>query len=231
MKTKFAILIFLCLLFMNCNSQTSKNIETLAPAAYSATLKATPDAQLLDVRTPEEFSSEHIDNAANINWNGDDFAGKAAKYDQSKPIFVYCKVGGRSGQAAQKLSEMGFTKIYNLEGGLMKWNAAGLSPPSDKIIGMCDQEYGEMLKANKKVLVDFYADWCAPCKKMTPYLLKMQTELKDKVTIVRLNADENKTMISKLKIDALPALLLYENGEVTWQHNGFISEADLKKQL
>lgn len=231
MKTNFIAILLLCLLFINCNSQTSKNIETIAPTAFAQQLKAVPNAQLIDVRTPQEFSGEHIDNAVNINWNGDDFAGKASKYDKSKPIFVYCKVGGRSIQAANKLAEMGFTKIYNLDGGMMKWSAAGLSPPSDKIIGMCDQEYGEMLKSDKKVLVDFYADWCAPCKKMAPYLLKMQAEMKDKVTIVRLNADENKTMISKLKVDDLPALFLYENGKVTWEHKGFISEEELRKQL
>ena len=100
-----------------------------------------------------------------------------------------------------------------------------------KIVGMCDQEYGDMIKANPKVLVNFYADWCAPCIKMKPYILKLQEEKKGEVNLVRLNADENKTMITKLKLDELPAMLLYENGELKWQHNGFISEEDLRKQL
>jgi len=126
---------------------------------------------------------------------------------------------------------MGFKEIYNLEGGIMKWNAAGLAPKSDKIIGMCSQEFGDLLNTDKKVLVDFYADWCEPCKRMTPYLLKMQKDMAADVTIVRLNADENKTLISELKIDELPALLLYQNKEVKWKHQGFLSEADLKKQL
>ena len=220
-----------CLLFLNCNSQTAKNIETIPPKAFAEKIKATPNAQLLDVRTPAEFSGEHIDNAVNVNWNGADFVAKASQYDKSKPVFVYCKVGGRSAQAAEKLSELGFEKIYNLEGGMMKWNSAGLSAPSDKIVGMCDQEYGEMIQSHPKVLVNFYADWCAPCKKMQPYVLKMQEELKGKVEIIRLNADENKTMVSELKLDELPVMLLYENGKLLWQHAGFISEDDLKKQL
>jgi len=66
---------------------------------------------------------------------------------------------------------------------------------------------------------------------MTPYLLKMQKEMADKVTIVRLNADENKTLISELKIDELPTLLIYKNNTILWKHSGFISEADLTKQL
>ena len=53
----------------------------------------------------------------------------------------------------------------------------------------------------------------------------------DKVTIIRLNADENKTMIANLKIDELPVLLLYDKKEMKWRHSGFISEDDLKKQL
>jgi thioredoxin len=113
----------------------------------------------------------------------------------------------------------------------LKWDAEGLSKPSDKIIGMGSQEYDELLNADKRVLIDFYAEWCAPCKKMTPYLTKMQTELADKVVIIRLNADENKTLMHDLKIDELPTLLLYENKEVKWKHSGFISEEDLKKIL
>ena len=113
----------------------------------------------------------------------------------------------------------------------MKWNAAGLSKPSDKIIGMTSKEYAELLNSDKKVLIDFYAEWCAPCKKMTPYLMKMQKEMADEVVIIRLDADQNKTLISEMKISELPTLLLYENKEVKWKQSGFVSEEDLKKQL
>ena len=216
---------------LSCNGQTSKNVKTIEPAVFAEKIAATPNAQILDVRTPEEYVSGHIDNAANVNWNGTDFVAKAKALDKTKPVFVYCKSGGRSKQAAAKLEELGFTTIYELQGGMLKWDAAGLSKPSDKIIGMCSQEYGELLNTNKKVLISFYAEWCAPCKKMTPYILQMQKDLADKVTIVRLNADENKTLIAELKISELPTLLLYENKEVKWKQSGFISEEDLKKQL
>ena len=231
MKAKITAIICLCLFFISCSGQTSKNIQTIPAAAYAEKISATPNAQILDVRTPEEFSGEHLDDATNVNWNDANFVSNASKYDKSKPVFVYCKVGGRSKQAAEKLSELGFIEIYNLDGGIMKWNAAGFSKPSDKIIGMCSQEYGDLIKSDKKVLVDFYADWCEPCKKMTPYLIRMQNDLKGKITISRLNADENKTLFSEMKLDELPVLILYENGQIKWQHKGFISEDDLKKQL
>ena len=66
---------------------------------------------------------------------------------------------------------------------------------------------------------------------MAPYLDKMQKEMADKVVIVSLDADENKTLIKDMKIDELPTLILYQNKEVKWKHSGFISEEDLKKQL
>ena len=213
MKTKFLLFISIPFLFLSCQGQTPKAIQTIDAKLYTEKLKAIENPQLLDVRTPEEYSTEHIDNAVNVNWNGDDFVSKAAKYDKSKPIFVYCKVGGRSAQAANKLAELGFKEIYNLDGGIMKWNAAGNGKPSDKIIGMCDQEYGELVKSSNKVLIDFNAKWCAPCQKMKPYILKLQTEMKDKIKIVQLDADENKTIIEQLKLDGLPTIIVYEKGK------------------
>jgi len=231
MKATLFSLLFIGFLLTNCNGQTEKKYESIAPTAFAHKIKATTNAQIIDVRSPEEFAGQHIENAKNINWNGNDFDGKVSEYDKTKPVFVYCMIGGRSKKAAEKLQELGFKTIYELQGGIMKWNAAGLSIPSDKIIGMCSQEFKELLNSDKKVLIDFYAEWCAPCKKMTPYLLKMQKEMAEKVTIVRLNADENKTLITELKIDELPTLLLYQNNKVIWKHSGYISEEDLTKQL
>lgn len=231
MKFRSFFILFISFTILSCNGQSSKNIETIAPEAFAKKINETPKAQILDVRTPEEFASEHIDNAVNVNWLGDNFVSGAEKFDKSKPVFVYCKSGGRSAKAAAKLAELGFKNIYELEGGMMKWNAAGLSKPSDQIIGMCSQEYAELLNTDKKVLIDFNAKWCAPCKKMAPYLDKMQKEMADKVVIIRLDADENKTLIKEMKIDELPTLLLYENKELKWKNSGYISEEDLKKQL
>jgi thioredoxin len=231
MKFRSIFLLIISFVVLSCNGQTSKNIKTIEPKAFAEKIKETQNPQILDVRTPEEFSSEHIDDAKNVNWLGDNFVADAENFDKSKPVFVYCKSGGRSQKAAEKLNELGFKTIYELQGGILKWNAAGFSKPSDKIIGMCSQEYNELLNSDKKVLINFYAEWCAPCKKMAPYILQMQKKLADKVVLIRLNADENKTLLSEMKISELPTLLLYENKEVKWKHSGFISEDDLKKQL
>jgi len=231
MKAILLNFLFIGFLFASCNGQTNAKYESIAAANFAQKIKSTAQPLIIDVRSQEEFAGQHIDNAINIDWNGDNFEGKISKYDKSKPIYVYCMSGGRSKQAAEKLGDMGFTKIYELQGGIMKWNAAGLSIPTDKIIGMCIQEYNDLFKTDKIVLIDFYAEWCAPCKKMTPFLLKMQKEMADKVTIVRLNADENKTLISQLKIDELPTMFIYKDSRILWKHMGFISEEELTKQL
>lgn len=236
MKFRSIILLFVSINLLSCSGQSSKNIQTIAPEAFATKIKETPKAQILDVRTPEEYASEHIDHAINVNWLGDNFVADAEKFDKSKPVFVYCKIGGRSSKAVSKLAELGFINIYELGGGMMKWNAAELSTraegePSDKIVGMGSQEYASLLNTDKKVLIDFNAKWCAPCKKMARYLDKMQKDCANKLDIIRLDADENKTLIKEMKIDELPTLILYENKEVKWKHSGYISEEDLRKQL
>lgn len=231
MKSKILSLLLISLLFLSCQGQQPKTVQTVDVKTFGEKLKVTENPQLLDVRTPEEFGSEHIENAVNVNWNGDDFSSKAAKYDKSKPIFVYCKVGGRSSQAASKLAELGFKEVYNLDGGIMKWNAAGNNKPSEKKIGINANDYEKLTESSDRVMIDFNAKWCAPCKKMNPYILKFQTEMADKIKIVQLDADENKTIVEQLKLDGLPVIIIYEKGTEVWRNVGYISEEDLKKQL
>lgn len=231
MKINQLYLFVITFIIFSCNGQTSTAFKTIDVTSYSEKIKTTPNAQILDVRTPEEYATGHIENSDNVDWLTESFVLKTDKYDKTKPVFVYCKSGGRSAKASEKLAELGFTTVYNLDGGMLKWEAAGLAKPDTKIIGVCPQEYAELLKSDKKVLVSFYAPWCAPCKKMEPYILKMQKEMTDKIVIIRLNADENKTIMQELKISELPTLVLYENKAVKWQKSGFVSEEDLKTQL
>jgi len=81
-------------------------------------------AQLLDVRTPEEWSEGIIEGATMANIYEADFDANLAKLDKEKPVAVYCKSGGRSGQAMAKMNELGFKEVYNLKGGIGAWNGA-----------------------------------------------------------------------------------------------------------
>lgn len=228
---KFSKILFLLvsIVFVSCNEKKSDSVESITPKEFAEKIKTTDHPQILDVRTPDEFESDHIENAKNVNWNGADFETKAAAFDKSKPVFVYCLSGGRSKKAAAKLNELGFKNVYELEGGFLNWNEEGFGIPAEA--GMSMNEFNDLLNSDKKILVDFYAVWCGPCKQMEPFLLTMQKDMADKVTIIRIDVDKNKTLATQLKIDQLPTIVLYENKAVQWKTTGFISEKDLKKQL
>lgn len=191
-------------------------------------LKSTKDAQLVDVRTPGEYAGGHLANALNYDWNGGNFETQSKKLDKQKPVFVYCLSGGRSASAASNLRSAGFKAVYEMNGGMMKWRAAGL--PEDTqgnnttSKGMSMADYNKLTSSNKKVLVDFYAEWCAPCKKMKPYLEEISNEMKDEVKVVRIDADQNKSLLQELKIDGLPVLILYKGGAQVWRNDGFIEK-------
>jgi len=84
-------------------------------------LMTTEKGTVLDVRTPEEWAEGTISNAEKMNFYDADFSQQIEALDKTKPVFVYCKKGGRSAGAAEVLRDNGFTKIYNLDGGITAW--------------------------------------------------------------------------------------------------------------
>ena len=85
------------------------------------------EVQLVDVRTPDEFTDGHIENAQNIDFRSPTFAQDILKLDKEKPVLLYCHSGGRSAKCAKKLEEAGFKKIYDLQGGISRWKHEGLA--------------------------------------------------------------------------------------------------------
>jgi thioredoxin len=206
----------------------------LSAIEFSTKIKELKTATIVDVRTPDEFSKGHLVNANNYDWNGNNFDKQIAPLDKSKPVFVYCLSGGRSSSAANKMRSVGFKAVYELSGGIMKWRSENLpetSGESDKSTGMTKQEFDELLNVEKLVLIDFYADWCAPCIKMKPYLEEISKDMADKVVVIRINADNNQALCKELKIDALPVLHLYKNKSLTWTSSGFIDKSEVIKIL
>lgn len=76
---------------------------------------------VIDIRTPREFSDGHIEGAKNINFFDKSFSDEISKFNKSEPIFLYCRSGNRSYSASKKLENLGFEKIYDLQGGIMNW--------------------------------------------------------------------------------------------------------------
>ena len=110
---------------INCQSNAEHQAEKLSPQAYKDSL-AILDAQLIDVRTPEEYSDGHLENAVNINYNSSSFRKDIAKLDKDKAVFVYCRSGKRSSNSVEHFKALGFKTIYDLEGGILNWQKEGL---------------------------------------------------------------------------------------------------------
>ncbi len=122
MKIKVLSLMFLLLGFTSCLKNQADGVQVLDVAKYEKKMTQ-PDVQLVDVRTPEEFSEGHLENAINIDDTADDFDAKVVGLDKEKPVMVYCKSGGRSARASARLKELGFKNISDLEGGITNWKS------------------------------------------------------------------------------------------------------------
>ena len=234
MRKLFSIAL-IAILFNSCtNGQTQNTKTNLSATEFADKIKELPSATIIDVRTPDEFSKGHLANANNYDWNGNEFEKQIAPLDKSKPVFVYCLSGGRSSSAANKMRSEGFKTVYELDGGIMKWRGANLPETTNNTVtsnGMTKQQFDALLNSDKLVLIDFYADWCTPCKKMKPYLDEISEDMADKVLVIRINADDNQGLCKELKIDALPVLQLYKNKTLTWTNTGFIDKAEVVKKL
>jgi rhodanese-related sulfurtransferase len=100
----------------------SDKIKILDPIAY-ATAVSGKKVQLVDVRTAREYRSGHIKNALNIDFfDAPNFSKSFEKLDKNKPVYLYCRSGSRSKNAARKLLAMGFSEIFDLKGGYLRWN-------------------------------------------------------------------------------------------------------------
>jgi thioredoxin len=218
----------------SCTNGQTQNGYVLSATEFAEKITQTPAAIIVDVRTPGEFSKGHLKDALNCDWNGREFDSQVSTIDKSKPVFVYCLSGKRSTAAANKMRAGGFKKVYEMEGGMMKWRGANLPeivPAENSSTGMTRQQFDALLNKEKIVLVDFYADWCAPCRKMKPYLEEISRDMANKVIVVRINVDDNKTLCKELNIDALPVLQLYKNKTLAWTHTGYIEKTEVVKQF
>jgi rhodanese-related sulfurtransferase len=120
-KTIFSLFLLITITSLFVEAQTIKKLD---PQNFEKQLKESKDPILVDVRTPGEFAQGHLANAVLIDIYSDDFKSRVGKLDKSKPVFVYCKAGSRSGSAVEVFTEMGFKEIYDLSGGITAWQRA-----------------------------------------------------------------------------------------------------------
>jgi thioredoxin 1 len=209
--------------------------QTVSVDTFATLLKQSPQAQLIDVRTPGEFAEGHLPNALNINSQREDFVQALGKLDKNKPVFVYCLAGGRSKVAVDELRQLGYADVHELQGGYLKWSARmmpieGLTRSKAKAQWSI-QRLDSLIQAQPLVLVDVYAPWCAPCKKMAPVIDKLSTEMVGRATIIKLNADTEKSLLKTYQVEELPTILIFRNGKLVDRQIGYRDEVALRALL
>lgn len=110
-------------LLAGCSS-SNEATKKVDPVEFSEVI-AQPGVIILDVRTPEEFNAGHIANAININMADSNFSSEVSKLDKNATVAVYCRSANRSAVATDEMAELGFTDMYDMQGGIIDWQAAG----------------------------------------------------------------------------------------------------------
>ena len=87
--------------------------------------------------------------------------------------------------------------------------------------------FSEIINQNKPVLVDFFAEWCGPCKMMSPILKEVKSTLGDKVSIIKIDVDKNQPLAAKYQVRGVPTLILYKSGKQVWRQSGAVQKNEL----
>ena len=92
-------------------------------------------------------------------------------------------------------------------------------------------DFRELVACEKPVLIDFFAEWCSPCKTLSPILKKVAKEMGDDVKIIKIDIDKNPVLVKKLNVRKVPTLMIYKKETLLWRHTGVIPKAQLLKAL
>lgn len=210
--------------------------QDLIASEFQTAMSAESDAQILDVRTIDEFQNGHIEGAINADVNSAAFQQIASDLNKDKTVFVYCLSGARSASAAGMLKEMGFKSIVNLTGGMLAWRSANLPVATGETkasasVGLTEATFAEKIKGKPMVIIDYNATWCGPCKQLSPILKEWVKAQNGKVELIEIDVDENQELAKSKKIEAIPYLEMYKNGVKTWSSVGLIGKEELDKSL
>lgn len=87
--------------------------------------------------------------------------------------------------------------------------------------------FSEILNSHPKVLIDFFATWCGPCKTLGPILDELKDDLGDEVKIIKIDVDKNQPLAAKYQVRGVPTMILYKDGKQVWRQSGVVQKKDL----
>ena len=225
-------LLLLALLFsLSCFAQNSRN-EKLDPEEFEKQIAA-GNAILLDVRTAAEYRAGHIPAALQADWNNKkEFEERVRYIDKSSVVYIYCAIEPRSTAAAMWMRNNGFNRVLELNGGFIGWKKKGKPTEEEAAVTqMTMEEYRSLLPPAGIVLVDFGAGWCPPCVKMEPVIKEIEKTLKNKFTLVKIEAGIHTDIQQILGIDSYPTFIIYKEGKEIWRQEGLVEKSVLLSQL
>jgi len=87
--------------------------------------------------------------------------------------------------------------------------------------------FENLIASEKPVLIDFFATWCGPCQMLTPILKQVKDSLGERVSVIKIDVDNNQELASKMGVRGVPTMMLYQNGQQLWRQSGVLSKEEI----